>query len=197
MIDPKTFPHPLVPRDGAHHDYYLALDAKHFSAAAVGSRFLHVRRIEDLLVAATAERGNLDGDDRAQLIAAGSDPASFQDNCRYLMVHTSGTIGVVHSSTLPDSTPVHVISTKPGCPLSLVVDLPAEVSTDVATIIIGTNATGAELVWTAHPGVPIPAAGPGADPFAGHGGQTITLAWAKAVLASQTWLQIRSTSGRR
>jgi len=197
MINPTTPTHPPVPRDGAHHDYYLALDAKHFSPNAIGSRFLHERRIEDLLAAARAERGNLDGDDRAQLVVAGSDPASFQDNCRYLLVHTSGTVGVVHSSTLPERTPVHVIQTKPGCPLTLAVDLPAQASTELATIIIGADETGTELVWTAHPGVPIPAANTGTDPFAAYDGQTITLAQAKAVLGGQTWLQIRSTSGRR
>ena len=139
--------------------YFDALDAKHFGAAGTaGSVFTGVPGLRELLEMVVAQRGSLDGDDRGLLLAAGASERSFLPGCRYLVCHVAGRNGMVDAFALDPATPVRVVRTKPGAPCSLVVDGAPEAEVDFATVIIGPNedagSSSAEMVWTAHPGMP-------------------------------------------
>jgi hypothetical protein len=139
--------------------YFDALDAKHFGTGpTAGSVFTGVPGVRELLGIVEAERGSLDGDDRVLLLAAGASERSFLPGCRYLLCHVAGRNGMADAFALDPATPVRVVRTKPGAPCSLVVDGVPEAELDFATVIIGPNEdadpSSAEMVWTAHPGMP-------------------------------------------
>lgn len=196
----------LIPRRGALRDYYAATDAKHFTpvtagpdgaAATPGSTFTDptLARLNDAVALAYRQRGNLDGDDRDELARLGTPEAAFKPGIRYLLVRTPGTVGIRRSDDLPDDTMVEVVRSKPGAPCSLVVEVTAQETTEVGTIIIGRSDTGDgsgdEVVFTAHPGLPIPV--DFSDRMAGFEGRRVSLAAVRGAYDGDVWLNTRVT----
>lgn len=192
----------LVPRNSTMREYYEATDRKHFqhhpsNPQPVGSQFTnpHIRNLEDLLTLAIAQRENkLDGDDRHLLIDLGAEPEAFKDNIRYLLVKTSGTVGIQSSNELDDSTEVTILVTKPNTPPNPTIIGYPKPETNIGTIIIGRNdgdtKNNHEILYTAHPGLPIPTY---ADHlFTQYTNQTIPLGELKKLTGlNHIWLQIR------
>lgn len=145
--------------------YFQAVHDKHFvPETAIGSLFTDARNLHELLQIAAGQRGGLDGDDREEFIRRGVPAGALMPQCRYLMVHTPGEVGITRVSDLPPDTEVQVIRTKPQTPCSLVVEREKLPSVDFGTIIIGPNEkeqpkdpdpSTEEMVWTAHPGLPV------------------------------------------
>ena len=185
----------LIPRRGSLGKYYKATDTKHFGTAnGPGSTFTDpkMRRLNDVVALAVRQRTDgLNGDDRAELIAHGAPKNAFRDDVRYLAVRTPGTVGVIRSNDMPDSTPVRVERHKPGAPCSFVVDVQDQPHTSIATVIIGSHAldAGREVVYTAHPGVPTPSSS--GDKMSAREGQTVTLKEIRAVYGGDVWLNTR------
>jgi hypothetical protein len=146
----------LLPAELA--DYFAATERKHFSDESLGSRFLTLASLSELLEETRRQRGSLAGDDREALKALGADADAFLPECRYLLLEAHGTMGMVDSATLPEETLVHVVRAKPNTPCSWVVDVDELPETELATVVIGPNqevdASTEEAVWTAHPGLP-------------------------------------------
>lgn len=183
-----------VPRDRTpmHQGYYAQTDAKHFGTGTSGSTFTDpaLRRVEDVLTLALHQRGTLAGDDRDELIAAGSDPAGFRDGMRYLKVDTPGVVGVTHTAGLPDSTPVHVVRDKDGVPCSPVLDVDTQPTTDTGVVLVAADKdTGDDLVLTCFPG-PVTAP-PYADALDELEGQTVTLGRVRGILGGDFHAQTR------
>lgn len=186
----------LVPRGGPHADYYKATDAKHFSHgdAQTGSVFTDPKltNLEDLLALAAEQRGGLDGDDRAELIAMGADENAFAEGFRYLAVATAGTVGIIPDSELDANLDLEVVRTKPGAPASLVLEVDDNPTTNVGVIILGPDPTNPEneIVMTAHPGLPVaPAA---SDEFGPLVGTQVTVADARNLVGRRRiWVQTR------
>lgn len=153
-------------------------------------------RTNDAVALAWKQRGGLTGDDRDELIARGADPEAFmapESGVRYLLVETPGAVGVIRSEGMSDDTPVYVVRTKPGVPCALAVDVDAAPTTGVGTVVIGPHPDdpSREIVWTAHPGLPIPPAR-GEDPFAEFEGGTVSLGVVRDRSGrSDLWLQTR------
>jgi hypothetical protein len=183
----------LIPRRGSMGAYYAATDDKHFGdSGSAGSKFTDptLTRLNDVVALAYRQRGHLDGDDRDQLAALGTPDAAFKPGIRYLLVRTPGTVGIRHSAGLPDDTPVHVTRMKPGAPCSLVLDVDTETTTDVGTIIIGRpEENGPEVVFTAHPGLPIPT--DFEDRMSAHEGTTVALSVLRTAYGNDIWLNTR------
>ncbi len=147
-------------------EYYKAVEAKHFgqSEASIGSRFLEVTCLAELLELAEHQRGNLSGDDRDKLVKMGVPETALLPQCRYLVVNTPGEVGIVKNSYLAPDSLIEVIRTKPNTPCSLVFRSTDFPKTDLGVIIIGPNEkqsdespepTTLEAIWTVHPGPPI------------------------------------------
>lgn len=198
----------LIPRRGSWHAYYQATDAKHFPAignaatgSTPGSTFTDpsLRRLNDVVALAYRQRGNLDGDDREELARFGTPEEAFKPGIRYLLVRTPGTVGIRRSDDLPDDALVEVVRSKPGAPCSLVIDVSAQETTTVGTIIIGRQplesfADGRQgeeqdLVFTAHPGLPIPV--DFTDRMSQHEGQHVPIAMVREVYGGDVWLNTR------
>ena len=187
----------MIPRKGELKEYYEATDARHLPAArshstGTGSQFLDMKllRVNDVVALAWRQRPeHLDGDDRAELIARGAPAEAFADDVRYLIVDTPGTVGITRSEGLPDSTRIKVVRTKPGVPCALAIESDAAPEVSFGTIVIGTHPEDREreIVWTAHPGVPIP---PGKSTvFDDLEGQWTTLGEVRTRAGRETWLQ--------
>lgn len=70
-----------------------SITRKHFTDGLTGSKFNGAKDPLSVLKSAVQQRGGLDGDDRAELIAAGADPSSFlppESGVRYLKVAAQG-----------------------------------------------------------------------------------------------------------
>ncbi|MBI2008800.1 hypothetical protein HYS84_00115 [Candidatus Saccharibacteria bacterium] len=156
--------HDFLPVEMA--DYIKALETKHFGngESSIGSRFLDVGSLEDLLTLAISQRGGLSGDDRTKLIEMGVPETALLSQCRYLTVETPGEVGITKVSELPPPTPIEVVRTKPNTPCSLVYRSTDFPKTNLGLIIIGPNQkqkpeapepSTKEVVWTVHPGPPI------------------------------------------
>lgn len=193
----------LIPRRGSWSAYYQATDAKHFPAtldapdaaeSTPGSTFTDpaLRRLNDVVALAHRQRGSLDGDDREELARLGTPEEAFKPGIRYLLVRTPGTVGIRRSDTLPADATVEVVRSKPGAPCSLVLDVTTQETTEVATIIIGRNEeTDTEVVFTAHPGLPIPV--DFTDRMASREGHRVSLAQVRAAYGGDVWLNTRLT----
>lgn len=146
----------LVPRQEELAGYYAATDAKHFSRGTAGSTFTDptLVRVEDVVGLALAQRGTLDGDDRELLVAVGGPREAFSEECRYLLVRTPGVVGVLNSDSLDAETVVEVVRMKPDTPCSLVIEVDTQPTSELATLILGPDTEGTEIVYTVHPGVP-------------------------------------------
>lgn len=175
-------------------DYIDSISTKHWGEGAVGSRFLEGNDLKDLLGTAIKQRGNLEGDDRNMLIEKGVDPTALMPECRYLVVKGGGEVGIVKAEDLSDDTEVKVVRTKPGSPCSLVVEGENFPTADFGVIVIGPNEKAKpedpepstkEMVWTAHPGLPIRPAKDDSWPE----GSTITIADVKEKLGVGAYLQ--------
>lgn len=143
-------------------DYLFKLSQQHCAPGGVGptsgSRFLRHRFIDDVVAAAAASRGNLDGDDRELLLAAGTDPSALVEGARYLAFRSVGDIGVVPTEALPADAQLRLVQSKPGVPWSVeltgrrvdgsVLRVDRPVTTD-AVLIVGREDG---RVWTAFPG---------------------------------------------
>lgn len=183
-----------VPRhiDESYASYYKATDKKHFGdPTEPGSKFLDpkLKQLEDVLKLRIHQSPtlNLDGDDKEKLIQLGADPDGFLRNNRYLLVHTKGKVGVVHSDKLNPDQKVLVKRTKPGVPCSLIVEVNSQPETDYAVIIMAKNdKTGKDFAITAFPGlVTKPVDHPNIDALEGN---HITVAEAKTILGESFWL---------
>jgi hypothetical protein len=141
--------------------YVRDLEAKHFKAeTAVGSVFLEVRSVRELLELAAGQRGDLDGDDRERLRKLGMPEAAFAAEARYLLVNTAGEVGVLAATEAPLEAMVSVERHKggEGDSLSLVYEQEfSKVPVSYATVIIGRREgdPSREEIWTAHPGLPM------------------------------------------
>ncbi|MFE6966729.1 hypothetical protein ACFVAJ_16595 [Agromyces sp. NPDC057679] len=178
--------HPAVPRDADRADYYAATDRKHFGDPSTpGSTFTGdgINRLEDIVRLAEWQRGNLDGDDRLELIERGwSDPGAFLPDHRYLMVFTPGVLGVLNSAHVDERSRVKVIRTKPGVACSVVIDVTEKPATDFGVVILDKDGT----VVTAFPG---PITDPGVDDTFGHlEGRTATLAEIRELAGGEIWM---------
>lgn len=168
----------MVPREGQYEQYYADTDKKHFSdKAAPGSKFTDptLNSLEDVTAMALQQRGDLAGDDREELIAAGANPAAFGPNFRYLKIRTNGTMGSAPLSSFPEGTEFHARRTKTGGKVSLVAIVDTQPNTDFGVLVIGTPpGVDHEVVVTAHPGAP--SRSTGNDTFASVEGQRLTAA---------------------
>lgn len=195
-----------ISRRGKMKDYYAATDRRHLPstrshAAGIGSQFqdTSLTSVNDVLVLAWQQRPDkLAGDDREELIRRGAPPDAFHPHIRYLIVETPGTVGITRSESFPDDTIVSVTRTKPDTPCTLSIALDDAPTTDYGTIIIGPHETieGKEILYTVHPGHPIPVnlTGDTRDMFAHREGQTLTLGEIRAALGRELWLQTRPNS---
>lgn len=204
----------LIPRRGSWAAYYRATDEKHFAVRAgsagaagstpgstPGSTFTDpsMRRLNDVVALAYRQRGNLDGDDRDELVRLGTPEEAFEPGIRYLLVRTPGTVGIRRSDDLPDDALVAVVRSKPGAPCSLVIDVHTQETTMVGTIIIGhqsvdpfTDGTPGEaqdLVFTAHPGLPVPV--DFTDRVSQHEGQQVAMSVVRDTYGGDVWLNTR------
>lgn len=142
-------------------DYFKDLHKKHFLAeTAVGSLFTDVKNLQELLDLTIEQRKEgLDGDDKISLVAMGVAKNALLPQCRYLLVKTSGDVGIINAKELPQDQTVYVKRLKQGTPCTLFVENEIMPKTDIATIIIGPNeedsASTEEMIWTVHPGLPI------------------------------------------
>lgn len=148
-------------------------------------------RLNDVVALAYRQRGSLEGDDREALVALGAPEEAFKPGMRYLLVRTSGTLGVQRSTGLADETPVHVVRSKPGAPCSLVLDVDAQPVGSVGTIVLGRHPQdeSREVVYTAHPGLPIPP--DFTDRMGVHEGSTVSLSLVRAAFGGEVWLNTR------
>lgn len=151
-------------------EYIASIDAKHFDGSTSGSTFTDplVKNSSDVLEQAVRQRGNLDGDDRESLIAAGADPSSFlppESGVRYLRVELEGTQALKDTSTLNDKDVLHVVAKggNDGRPpsLSFSFDVSEQPKTQFGTVVIGPDLDenkkpipNTEVLWTMHPGIP-------------------------------------------
>ena len=179
-------------------EYTESISTKHWGEGAVGSRFFEGNKLKDLLKTAITQRGSLEGDDRNTLIEKGVDQSALMQECRYLVVKGGGEVGIIKAEDLPDDTEVKVVRTKPGAPCSLVVEGEKFPTADFGVIVIGPNEKAKpedaepstkEMVWTAHPGLPIRPAKDDSWPE----GSTITVADVKAKLGGGAYLQFSRT----
>jgi hypothetical protein len=186
-----------VPRnlDEQHAAYYEATDKKHFGdKTQPGSKFLDpsLEKVEHVLMLRMEQLGaaNLDGDDRAALIARGSDPNGFMDSKRYLMVLTKGTVGIKNSNTLDDDAKVEVVRTKPGAPCSLVMEVSEQPTTDYAVIVMGAHKqTGKDFVITTFPG---PVTKPSAnEELDAREGQMMTVGEVRKIMGEDFWINTK------
>lgn len=186
-----------VPRniDAAHFDYYAATDKKHFGdKTQPGSKFLDpsLTKIEDILLLRMRQSGtdNLDGDDRAELIARGSDPNGFRKGNRYLIVLTEGTVGIQASDELSDDYKVQIVRTKPGASCSLVMEVEKQNTTDFAVIILGKHEkTGKDFLITTFPG---PSTKPTVnDTLDQMEGQYVTVGEVRRILGEEFWINTK------
>lgn len=166
-------------------EYYNQLNAKHFNPeTAVGSVFLDVGSIDSLLKKA----GDLERDDREYFIKAGVSSEALLPQCRYLKVETPGKVGIIPIEDCSDDETVEVIRTKEGSPCSLVIKRDSLPETNVATLIIGPDDSPDsknQIVWTAHPGLPIAPATEDIWPE----GSSIKVSDVKE---GATWLQVKT-----
>lgn len=158
----------LIPRTNSMREYYEATDRKHFlhnpnNSNPVGSQFTdpNIQTLEDLLtLAATQRTCNLDGDDRELFLNFGAEQEAFKEGIRYLLVRTSGIVGIISSTEIENTTGITILQTKPNTPPSLTIAGHPKPETNIGTIIIGRNwetrKTTQEILYTAHPGLPIP-----------------------------------------
>lgn len=197
IYDKKAAAAVYVPRDldEAHAGYYAATDAKHFGdKTAPGSKFLSedLKSVEDVASLRMIQSGknNLKGDDREALIAAGSDPNGFAEGKRYLMVKTSGTVGIKNSSTFHPDDRVEVVRTKPGAPCSIVASVKSQPETDFAVIVVGEHkTTKSDFIITAFPGpVTKPTASDAIDRLEG---RSMTVADARRLVGEDFWVNTK------
>lgn len=146
----------VLPRE--EKDYLNAAWDKH-APGGVGSIFTKVRSFPELLSLAKEQRGSLDGDDRDWFIKQGVPENALLPDCRYLRVKTPGEIGIIRLSEVKDDEEIMVERLKPGAPCTLYVERNTLPKTNFATIVIGPNEnpnpSTNEMVWTAHPGLPV------------------------------------------
>lgn len=170
--------------------YYRDLATKHFGAGAVGSCFTVAPSPAAVLRQVIAEHpSDFDHvDHRYELLAAGVDQGALLLQCRYILVRTPGTFGLVLASELDPGTAVVSVRTKVGSPCSLVAETCAVAipTVEVATVVFGPDTDDHEVLWTMHPGYPIRPAE--ADRL--EEGSSLT---AREVLTSfgDCWLQLR------
>jgi hypothetical protein len=135
-------------------DYYAANDRKHFGdPTSPGSQFTEVQDTESLVALTHRQRGNLDGDDREELMARGGDPNGFMAGKRYLMVETPGVLGIKAGHETADDTPITITRTKPGAPCSMVAGVTEKSPVDYGVVVMGEhNVTGQPFVISTFPG---------------------------------------------
>lgn len=182
-----------------HADYYLQTSLKRFGPAAVGSRFIGMENLDQVVLKAAADRGGRlnvdDTEDRARLRADGATDDAFRDGWRYLTVDVTGELGVISTADLPDDTPVVARRTKDGQPCSLTVDSITGIErplVDYATVIVGPDPAhdgdgdADEIVITTHPGPPVKPA----DDDRYTDGQQLTVADVRSDLDGDVHVQI-------
>lgn len=181
----------MIPYATDDDGYYESTRKKHFDAGGHGSMFTDpdLHTLEDVLHLAWGQRGNLDGDDRAEFIARGAVPDAFTVGNRYLLVRTPGTVGVLSSVGLDDGALVQIVRGKPGAPCSIVCAVSAQETIDYAAVIIGDGDGGEPVLITMFPGpVTRPTSHPEINALEG---QTVTLGRVREILGSDTWLNTR------
>lgn len=169
---------PLRAAGGSLHGYYEGLNRQHFdTSTAQGSVFTEVANVEDLVELAVFQGVDLATADDTERIkeslrASGTPEEeiarTFRPGVRYVTVETPGLNGLASVAELaqrPDASRLVVRASraKPGVPLSFTVGGPDGVAVprkaeDTATVIIGRtpDSPDRDLVFTAHPGLPVP-----------------------------------------
>ena len=197
----KSIANLLIPRRGGLNAYYKATDAKHMRQAGAsegpGSVFTDstLKNLNDVVALAARQRDmSLDGDDREELVTMGASREAFKPGVRYLIVRTTGTVGVKQSAGMPDETPISIVRSKPGASATPVLDVTEKPTTNVATIIIGKHPKdpNREVVFTAHPGMPTPS--DGQDRLGHLEGQQTTLGEVRRIYGHEVWLNTRLTT---
>lgn len=135
-------------------DYYAANDRKHFGDPVnPGSQFTEAADTESLVALTHDQRGDLEGDDRDELIRRGGDPGGFMPGKRYLMVETPGVLGIKGGDETADDTPVTIARTKPGVPCSMIANVTEKTPVDYGVVVMGEhNVTGKPFVISTFPG---------------------------------------------
>lgn len=179
----------VIPRDGQYKEYYAGTDAKHFhDKDKPGSKFTDpaVTNLNDLVALTARQRKTgLSGDDRAQLVAMGTDSSALKSGYRYLLVKTEGKVGVRNSSSISDeNTPIRVERTKAGASCSLVMDVKEQDSVGFGVLVMGRpEGVDKDIAITAHPGLPSTSSGRGT--FDAYEGKTITVAQARKIAGTK------------
>lgn len=146
----------FLPQHPEAREYYQALEKKHFSEAAVGSRFtedISLQELVERLPEVDASRPLSEQDDRAYFQAQGI--GGFKKDLGYFRVPAEGLSRLVPDSGLPPDEPIEVREVKPGF-LSFITRAVREVPESEATLIVGRNPRGDTpfQVVTAFPGLP-------------------------------------------
>lgn len=166
-----------IPRDGQYAQYYADTDAKHFSDKdKPGSKFTdsRIKNLNDVTALAAKQRGNLDGDDREELIKHGANPDALNPNFRYLMVRTPGKVGSQDINSFPVTTKFRVERTKAGSSASVVADVKEQPKANFGVVIMGRPpGVNQDSVITAHPG--LPSRSSGKDTFGEYEGRTLSM----------------------
>lgn len=137
--------------------YYAGTERKHFSDRSLpGSKFTDpkITTLDDLLVLTAQQRGNLDGDDSDKFRFLGVKDEVFKAGFRYLMVATSGKLGIVTTDMLPGDAVVTVERTKPGAPCNFVMSVKKQLTVDYGVVIISDEDPENPQLITAFPGYP-------------------------------------------
>lgn len=185
----RTLADSVIPRDGQFKEYYAGTDAKHFhDKNKPGSKFTDpaVANFNDLVALTARQRKDgLNGDDRAQLVAMGTDASALKPGYRYLMVKTDGKLGVKNSSSIDDeNTRVRVERTKAGASCSLVMDVKEQDTVGFGVLVMGRpEGVDKDIAITAHPGLPSTSSGRGT--FDEYEGKTITVAQARKIAGTK------------
>ena len=190
---PKEFPD-LIQEDDLGD--LQKIEEKHWRSG-LGSQFNDnsVPDLSSILRKCFQERGGFDGDDREKMRELGVPESAFLEGCRYLLVENiKGTVGVVPVSEVKTTEDVYVGSSKrlqDPKPLYIVrTQLP---TTSVASIIIGPrdedNPNQGEVIWTLHPGLPIPTAKANVEDW--ETGDRLTLKQVQEKLPDISFLQVK------
>ncbi len=159
---------------GKLHGYYERLNEQHFNpATAKGSVFSELRSIDELVEVAVFAGTDLSTADHRERISrrmlkngwsAEDVERTLKPGVRYVQVRTPGLNGMAQVGALAtredaSSMRVRAERLKPGVPVSFVVsggETPVErTHEEWATLIIG-DLDGRDVVFTAHPGLPVP-----------------------------------------
>lgn len=149
--------------------YVDSINNKHFKPGGHGSKFTdpNIKNVNELLLLAAIQRGDLNGDDRGKLIKLGASTESFlpvETGVRYLKVDVEGIEALADTKFMEEGERLTIRAKGKNDgrlpSLSFVAENKEVIPVNYGTIIIGSKETiygdpipGTETLWTAFPGV--------------------------------------------